>query len=141
MRWLSHGWHGLCELHFNWQHASSPIHFSRKEYPMKAKTFVACAFAISALALAPAWATMPSGPQGTGAYGAPNAAVPLPQTVPPGHIVVGPQVVPDDSAHRDLLADQTAIDRDARPADPSRPARRWVLQGPSWATNPPAPAP
>jgi hypothetical protein len=107
---------------------------------MKVKTFVACAFAVSAL---PAWATMPSGPQGTGAYGAPNAAVPLPQTVPPGYIYVGPQAapVPDNSVHRDLLADQTAIDRDAPRADARQPARRWVLQGPSWATNPPAPAP
>ena len=108
---------------------------------MKAKTFAACAFAVSALPLAPAWATMPSGPQGTGAYGAPNAAVPLPQTVPPGHIVVGPQAVPDDSVHRDRLADQTAIDRDAPRTDASKPVRRWVLQGPSWATHPPAHTP
>ena len=105
---------------------------------MKAKTLIACAFAASA---ASAWATMPSGPQGTGSYGAPNGAVPLPQTVPPGSIYVGPQAapVPDDSVHRDLLADQTAIDRDPPRADPRRRARNWVHQGPSWATNPPAP--
>jgi hypothetical protein len=86
---------------------------------------------------------MPSGPQGTGSYGAANGAVPLPQTVPPGYVYVGPQAapVPDNSVNRDLLADQTAIDRDPPRTDARRPARRWVLQGPSWATNPPAPAP
>jgi hypothetical protein len=111
---------------------------------MKAKTFVACAFAVSAVTLAPAWATMPTGPQGTGAYGAPNGALPLPQTVPPGYVYPGPQAagtpVPDDSAQRDALADQTAIDRDPPRADARRPVRRWVHHGPSWATNPPAPA-
>ena len=111
---------------------------------MKAKTFIACAFAASALPLAPAWATMPSGPQGTGSYGAPNGAVPLPQTVPPGHVYPGPQPagtpVPDNSVNRDALADQTAIDRDPpRTTDGRGTARRWVHQGPSWATNPPAP--
>ena len=110
---------------------------------MKAKTLVACAFAAAAIPLASAWATMPSGPQGTGSYGAPNGAVPLPQSVPPGYIDVGPQVapVPDNSVNRDRLADQTAIDREAAPADARRPSNHWVLQGPSWATNPPAPAP
>ena len=111
---------------------------------MKAKTFIACAFAASALPLAPAWATMPSGPQGTGSYGAPNGAVPLPQTVPPVYVYPGPQPtgtpVPDDSVHRDALADQTAIDRDPPRADAGRAPRGWVHQGPSWATNPPAPA-
>ena len=108
---------------------------------MKAKTFAACVFAVAAVPLAPAWAGMPSGPQGTGVYGAPNGAVPLPQTTPPGYIDAGPQVapIPDDSVHRDLLADQTALDREPARADPRRPSSRWVLQGPSWATNPPAP--
>lgn len=106
---------------------------------MKAKIVVATAFAACA---ASAWAGMPSGPQGTGSYGAPNAAVPLPQTIPPGYIDVGPQAapIPDDSVHRDLLADQTALDREPARTDARRPSNRWVLQGPSWATNPPAPA-
>ena len=110
---------------------------------MKAKTLVACAFAASALPLASAWATMPSGPQGTGSYGAPNGAVPLAQTVPPGYIYTQPQtVVPDTSVNRDALADQTAIDRETARTDTAtrRASNRWVLQGPSWATNPPAPA-
>jgi len=120
---------------------------------MKVKTFVVCAFAVTASSVGPAWATMPTGPQGTGAYGAPNAAVPLPQTVPPGYVYPAGTLnstaaestaaaVPDTSANRDLLADRTALDRDPpRTENPSavRPARRWVHQGPSWATNPPAP--
>ena len=109
---------------------------------MKAKTFAACVFAAAALPVASAWAGMPSGPQGTGSYGAPNGAVPLAQTVPPGYIDVGPQAapVPDDSVHRDALADQTAIDREpAARTNTRRPSNHWVLQGPSWATNPPAP--
>jgi hypothetical protein len=113
---------------------------------MKAKTFVACAFAASALPFSSGWATMPTGPQGTGAYGAANAAVPLPQTVPPGHVYPGPYVeqtvspLPDSSVNRDALADQTALDRDPPRADDGRRIhRRWVHQGPSWATNPPAP--
>jgi len=110
---------------------------------MKAKTLVACALAASTLPLASAWATMPSGPQGTGSYGAPNGAVPLPQSVPPGYIDAGPRVapVPDNSVNRDRLADQTAIDREPARSGTGRRSNRWVLQGPSWATNPPAPAP
>jgi hypothetical protein len=108
---------------------------------MKAKTLVACALAASTLPLA-AWATMPSGPQGTGSYGAPNGAVPLAQSVPPGYIYTQPQTaVPDTSANRDALADQTALDREPARTNTRRPSNHWVLQGPSWATNPPAPAP
>jgi hypothetical protein len=114
---------------------------------MKAKTLVACALAASTLPLASAWATMPSGPQGTGSYGAPNGAVPLAQSVPPGYIYTQPQTaqpqtaVPDTSVNRDTLADQTALDREPARTDARRPSNHWVLQGPSWATNPPAPAP
>jgi hypothetical protein len=48
---------------------------------MKAKILVACALTASALPLAAAFAqnAEPSGPQGTGWYGAPNAATPIPQ--------------------------------------------------------------
>ncbi|HEY7238537.1 MAG TPA: hypothetical protein VH600_05165 [Burkholderiales bacterium] len=109
---------------------------------MKAKTLLATAFAACAIPAASAWAQMPSGPQGTGTYGAPNGAVPLAQTVPPGYIDVGPQAapVPDNSVNRDRLADQTAIDREpAARTNTRRPSNHWVLQGPSWATNPPAP--
>ena len=115
---------------------------------MNAKTFVAYAFAASAVPAGAAWATMPSGPQGTGAYGAANAAVPVPQSVPPGYVYPGPYVapaaapVPDSSAARDVIADRTALDRDPPSNDAAgRTVRRWVHQGPSWATNPPVPAP
>ena len=109
---------------------------------MKAKSFIACAVAAAAMPLAPASATMPSGPQGTGSYGAPNGAVPLAQTVPPGYVYTQPQtMVPDTSVNRDTLADQTAIDREPARTDARRASNRWVLQGPSWASNPPAPAP
>jgi hypothetical protein len=114
---------------------------------MKAKTLVACALAASTLPLASAWATMPSGPQGTGSYGAPNGAVPLAQSVPPGYIYTQPQTaqpqtaVPDTSVNRDTLADQTALDREPARSSARRGSNHWVLQGPSWATNPPAPAP
>lgn len=117
---------------------------------MKVKTFVASLFSVAAASGGSAWAVMPTGPQGTGAYGAPNAAVPLPQTVPPGYVYPADNMnstaaestaapVPDTSATRDLLADRTALDRDP-PRTDRRPARRWVHQGPSWATNPPAPS-
>jgi hypothetical protein len=89
---------------------------------MKAKILVACVLTASALPLATAFANgpQPSGPQGTGWYGAPHAAVSVPQVVVPGDpVVVTP--IPQDS--------------DAR-----RPMRqRAVYDGPSWSTNPPAP--
>jgi len=87
---------------------------------MKAKTFVVCALAAAALPLAPALAqnAEPSGPQGTGWYGATNAAAPAPQVVRPA----------DPYAAR-------------VPQDTRRPVReRGNYDGPSWATNPPAPA-
>jgi hypothetical protein len=97
---------------------------------MKAKTFIACVLTASALPLAPAIAQQgphPSGPQGTGSYGAPNAAVPVPQVVVPGDpVVVTP--IPQD------------YERDMRRGDARRPMRqRGVYDGPSWSTNPPAP--
>jgi hypothetical protein len=94
---------------------------------MKPKTVVACVLTASALPLAPALAQLgpqPSGPQGTGAYGAPNAALPAPQSVEP--------VYP-------ATADRRAYD--PRRDDARRPMPRGMYDGPSWATNPPAPAP
>ena len=90
---------------------------------MKAKTFVACVLTASALPLAAiAQNADPSGPQGTGWYGAPSGAVAVPQTVPQ-------TAQPADGYRRDM-----------RGTDTRRPAgRNWVYQGPSWETNPPAP--
>ena len=90
---------------------------------MKAKTVVACVLTASALPLATALAQgpEPSGPQGTGGYGAPNAAVPVPQV--PG-----------------ATTDERYYERDMRRGDARRPMRqRGVYDGPSWSTNPPAP--
>jgi hypothetical protein len=107
---------------------------------MKAKTFVACVLTASALPLAPALAQLgpqPSGPQGTGAYGARNAAVPVPESAAPAYTNATP--VPADSASRGTTSDRRADDvrRDAGRS----PARRGMYDGPSWETNPPAPAP
>jgi hypothetical protein len=108
---------------------------------MKAKTFVACVLTASALPLAPAFALgpQPSGPQGTGWYGAPNAAVPVPQVVVPGDpVVITP--VPQDGMNRGASIDQPVYERDTRRGDMRRPMReRGVYDGPSWSTNPPAP--
>ena len=101
---------------------------------MKAKTLVACALTAAALPLAPAFAqnAEPSGPQGTGSYGARSGAVPAPQVVAPADLYVTP-------------APQTARPVDpystARvPQDARRPVRgRGSYDGPSWETNPPAP--
>ena len=105
---------------------------------MKAKTLVACALAASALPavsvlpFASAWATMPSGPQGTGSYGARSGAVPVPQVVAPAD----PYVTPAPQTARPADPYSTArVPQDAR-----RPVRgRGSYDGPSWETNPPAP--
>jgi hypothetical protein len=107
---------------------------------MKAKTLVACVLTASALPLAPALAqnAQPGGPQGTGWYGAPNAAVPVPQTVSPAEAYATP--MPQDSVSRGAAGDQRAYERDMRRGDARRPMRqRGVYDGPSWSTNPPAP--
>jgi hypothetical protein len=108
---------------------------------MKAKTFVACVLTASALPLAPALAqnAQPSGPQGTGWYGAPNAAVPVPQVVVPGDVVVLTPI-PQESASPGVTTDERYYQRDMRRDDARRPMRqRGVYDGPSWSTNPPAP--
>ena len=108
---------------------------------MKAKTLVACVLTASALPLATALANgpQPSGPQGTGWYGAPNAAAPVPQVVMPGDpVVVTP--IPRDSASPGATMDERYYEGDMRRGDARRPMRqRGVYDGPSWSTNPPAP--
>jgi len=87
---------------------------------MKAKTLFACALTAAALPLAPVLAqnAEPSGPQGTCWNGARNAAVPAPQAVQPAD------------------AYETRVPQDTR--RPKRQRNRY--DGPSWETNPPAPA-
>ena len=99
---------------------------------MKAKTLVACVLTATAVAPALAQNAEPSGPQGTGWYGAPNAAAPVPRPVQPADSYAQPQTV------------QPADSYTARgPRDARRPVRergqRGQYDGPSWDTNPPAP--
>jgi len=110
---------------------------------MKAKTFVACVLTASALPLAPALAqnAEPSGPQGTGWYGAPNGAVPVPQAVPP---TVAPSdayltPIPQDNVGQGATVEQRAYGRDMQRDEMRRPRARGKYDGPSWSTNPPAP--
>lgn len=106
---------------------------------MKAKTLIVCAATAVALPLSSAWATMPTGPQGTGWYGAPNAAVPAPQEQQP---YVNPA---DNRLHGDAREWRNAQRAEVR--EPltypwyGQQSRIPVLQGHSADTNPPAPAP
>jgi hypothetical protein len=107
---------------------------------MKLKNFVACALTASALPLAPAFGQVgpqPTGPQGTGAYGAANAALPARQVVAPAYTYATPMA--EDSVSRGMTADTRSYD--TRRDDERRMTRRGAYDGPSWATNPPAPAP
>ena len=115
---------------------------------MKAKTFVACVLTASALPLAALaqQGPQPTGPQGTGAYGAPNAALPAPQTVSPADTYYGHgTAMPEDGVSRGATADERFYGRDARRDgdmrgdDVRRPRGRGMYDGPSWSTNPPAP--
>jgi hypothetical protein len=103
---------------------------------MKAKTLVACVLTAAAAAPALAQNAEPSGPQGTGWYGAPNAAVPVPRNVQPADANAVPadaNAVPKTTQPADRYAAPVA--RDTR-----KPVReRGQYDGPSWDTNPPAP--
>ena len=110
---------------------------------MKAKTFVACALTAVAVPLAPALAqnAQPSGPQGTGWYGAPNAAVPVPQPVSPAYIYAPPVASAPTAVQGSAPWSAPAGQRMDDSSDMRRPAHRnWVYQGNSFDTNPPAPA-
>ena len=105
---------------------------------MKVKTLIACAVTATALPFASAFAqnnAEPSGPQGTGWYGAPNAAYPAPQDNGAYGYDASRNAVPQ-SERRDVRMMPWRTDRTNE-----RPARtqRWVYQGFSADTNPPAP--
>ena len=85
---------------------------------MKTKTLVACAFAAAALPLTPAWATQPTGPQGTQLYG------PRQQNF----------------AEVDRNGDGVITPDEYRAAERRAPAR-GAYDGFSADTNPPVPAP
>ena len=100
---------------------------------MKAKTLIACAVTASVLPFAVLAQNnaQPSGPQGTGWYGAPNAARPMPQDNQAG----------DSSAlerNDAYIAERNA--RIQRRNDMREPVRdRRAYSGFSADTNPPAP--
>lgn len=102
---------------------------------MKVKTLFACAVTAAALPLAAVGQNnaAPSGPQGTGWYGAPYAAQPVPQMNQPW----------DSSAleRNDAYAAERRDWRAERPADmrDQRDRRSYKYQGFSADTNPPAP--
>jgi hypothetical protein len=91
---------------------------------MKAKTLVACAITASALPLASAWAAIPTGPQGTDLG------------------IVTPVVIPT-FAELDVNRDGVISREEYRIVPAAKPGSMpgaGPLVGPSWATNPPAPA-
>jgi hypothetical protein len=114
---------------------------------MKARTLIACAAAAAALPLGHAWAsanaTTLGGPQGTGAYGTVDPVDWDRDGIVSAEERAAPYV-PYDSATLDRNADgvispsEHAAINDAK-ADVRRD-RRNAYSGPSWATNPPAPA-
>ena len=120
---------------------------------MKVRILIACAAAAAALPLAPAWAsasaTTLGGPQGTGAYGTVDpldwdrdgvlnaqegaaAEIRTDATAPYGFATY------DRNGDGLISSSEYAALNDAR--DDARGERRNVYSGPSWATNPPAPA-
>ena len=94
---------------------------------MKVKTLIACAITATALPFASAFAqnAAPSGPQGTGWYGAPNAAYDASRNAVPRS---------DRGDARMMMPWRT----DRTDERQSR-TQRWVYQGFSADTNPPAP--
>ena len=105
---------------------------------MKVKTIVACALTATALPFAAlAQNAQPSGPQGTGWYGAPNAAQPVPQPVPGTYGYVAPgsdaYVVERDMRREEMRRDDMRRD--------TREVPRRTYSGFSADTNPPVPAP
>jgi len=108
---------------------------------MKVRTLVACAAIAAALPLSPAWAaanaTTLGGPQGTGYYGTVD---PVDEArygmIPPEQPGVASTGTTYDQ-NRDGVISRS---EEERVADARQP-RRESYSGPSWATNPPAPAP
>lgn len=107
---------------------------------MKVQTILAVAATSAVLPFTAAWATIPTGPQGTGWYGSPNGAVPVPQTAP----YVGYEGRSAAASGDTRTPDQRAETRpDERGFLGNMGARftRGPLQGFSADTNPPAPPP
>ena len=105
---------------------------------MKAKMLIACAI-VSAAPFTSAFAqnAQPSGPQGTGAYGLPNMATPVPQNASGPYIPGTAQI--DPRAATPGTATSGYVPYAARDDRRETGRGRWVYQGFSADTNPPAP--
>jgi hypothetical protein len=112
---------------------------------MKARMIIACAATAATFPLTAAWATMPTGPQGTGAYGSPNGAVPVPQEQnnpygPGSAAYEGRSATAGESRTMDSRNDRRAETREERRGFLGG-LTRGALQGFSADTNPPVPPP
>jgi hypothetical protein len=109
---------------------------------MKMRTLIACAVSAAALPLAPAWAsasaTTLGGPQGTGAYGTVDLLDLDRDGVINAEERAAPAIAYDRNGDGVISPSEYAAVNDAR--DAARGERRNTYSGPSWATNPPAPA-
>lgn len=112
---------------------------------MKVKSLIACAATAAALPLATAWAvpnaTTLGGPTGTGFYGTvdPLSRWYLPDVRAPeerGAASAGADAV----TTYDLNRDGVISAEEQREAETRVTPQRDSYSGPSWATNPPAPA-
>jgi hypothetical protein len=115
---------------------------------MKAKTLIACAVTAAALPFAAVHAqnAEPSGPQGTGWYGAPNAAVPIPQDQASAqwqgnnpYRTQNPYRVDGQYQYRGPTGEASSGDTERGMRQRDRMG--LVYRGFSADTNPPAPAP
>ena len=104
---------------------------------MKVKTLIASAVTATVLPFASAFAqnAAPSGPQGTGWYGAPNAAYPAPQDNAAYGYDTSRNAVPPSERNDARMMPWRSDRTDERQAR----TQRWVYQGFSADTNPPAP--
>ena len=116
---------------------------------MKARTIIACAATAAVLPFTAAWATQPTGPQGTGAYGSPNGAFPVPQQqLDPYTTGYAPQYEGRSATAGESRAMGSRGDPRAETQTPQDQRgfmggrfTRGPLQGFSADTNPPAPPP
>lgn len=115
---------------------------------MKVRTLIACAAAAAALPLTHAWAsanaTTLGGPQGTGAYGVVD---PLDRdhdgvinARDPAYPVATDTTAPYSFTAYDRNGDGFISSSEYAALNDARDEGRNVYSGPSWATNPPAPA-
>lgn len=104
---------------------------------MKVKTLIACAITATALPFASVFAqnAQPTGPQGIDWYAAPNAAYPVPQDSGAYGSDASRNAMPQAERSAPRMMPWRSDRTDERQAR----GQRWVYQGFSADTNPPAP--